>query len=66
MIKDEMLFPTNMKSGSVELSKGGLTKQEYFALQILLIKPNQRLCYRKEAIQEAESFLEELNEDNNL
>jgi len=66
MNKDEMLFPTNMKSGSVELSEGGLTKREYFALQILLVKSNQGLYYRKEAIQEAESFLEELNEDNNL
>jgi len=59
----ELIFPTLLKVGEVELTEGGLTKREYFALQILLTKSNQGLIYRKEAIQEADHFIEELESE---
>jgi len=61
-MKDETsLWPGITTVGDVEVVNGGLTKREYFALQILLTKTNQTKHYAEMAVKEADNLLEELN-----
>jgi len=61
-MKDETsLWPGITTVGDVEVVNGGLTKREYFALQILLVKTNQTKYHTEMAVNEADDLLEELN-----
>ena len=40
MSNNESIYPVIRKVGDISLEEGGLTKREYFALQILLNQPN--------------------------
>jgi len=58
---EDFLFPQAIQAGSVAKTEGGLTKREYFALQILLSKPNQSNHYVDESIKQADDLLKGLN-----
>jgi len=63
MKNKDLIFPTLLKAGNVEKSEGGLTKREYFALQILLNQPNMSEMYIAESVVKADMLLEELEND---
>jgi len=65
MNNDKFIFPTFMRAGGAELSKGGLTKREYIALQLLLAKSNFSSALMDEAIHQADDFLLKLKAKSN-
>jgi len=58
---NKSVFPILHKAGELVVSEGGITKREYFALQILLSKPNTNSAYMIDAINETDEFLKMLN-----
>jgi len=61
------VFPNTIKAGSASLTEGGLTKREYFSVQILsaiLLNPNNSLptndCIEY-SVNTADELIEELN-----
>ena len=62
---NDLIFPVFKKAGSVEISNGGLTKREYFALQIFLNQPNMSEVYITESIYKADELLKQLKKHRN-
>ena len=63
---DKKVFPSVSKIGDISVSDGGLSKREYFALQILVSKPNQNTYYIKMSVEQADLLIHELEETSDV